>query len=168
MNRRLFLKNSLLFSVATSFSGFAIHAIGHDQLNNQQEWQKTDQEWKNILSDIEYKIMRKNGTESPYSSGLNDNIERGIYACAACGLHLFSSKHKYNSGTGWPSFYDVIDLQHIETKQDYKLLFPRTEYHCARCGSHQGHVFNDGPQPTGLRYCNNGIALVFISESSMV
>ncbi len=168
MNRRLFLQHSFLLTTIIGFSGFIMNAAAHDQDNNWQQWQKTNKEWKKILNEAEYEIMRKNGTERAYSSPLNDNTEKGIYACAACGLHLFKSEHKYNSGTGWPSFYDVIDHQHIGTKKDYKLILPRTEYHCARCGGHQGHVFNDGPKPTGLRYCNNGVALVFISESDGV
>lgn len=168
MNRRLFFKNSFFYSTAVGFSGFMIPAISQDQSEDKQQWQKTNQEWKKILSDAQYDVMRENGTEKPYSSELNDNNQKGVYACAACGLHLFSHQHKYNSGTGWPSFYDVIDPTHIATKKDSKLVFPRTEYHCARCGSHQGHLFNDGPKPTGLRYCNNGVSLVFIEDASMI
>lgn len=121
----------------------------------------SEQEWKERLTPEEFRILRKEGTEPAFSHPLNDEKRKGVYVCAGCGLELFKSDMKYDSGTGWPSFYDVID-GHVETKKDYKLILPRTEYHCARCGGHQGHVFSDGPQPTGLRYCNNGTALKFI------
>ena len=121
----------------------------------------SDDEWKARLSKEEYRVLRKEGTERAGSSPLNNEKREGTYACKGCDLPLFSSDTKYDSGTGWPSFYDVID-GHIGTKLDFVLLIPRTEYHCARCGGHQGHVFKDGPAPTGLRYCNNGVALKFI------
>ena len=121
----------------------------------------SETDWKARLTDQEFHVLRKEGTERPYTSPLNENIQIGTYACAGCGLPLFTSDKKYNSGTGWPSFFDAIEGA-IETKVDRKLFVPRTEYHCARCGGHQGHVFKDGPQPTGLRYCNNGVALDFI------
>ena len=106
-------------------------------------------------------MLRDEGTERPFTSPLNEEKREGQFACAGCGLALFASSTKFDSGTGWPSFYDAIEGR-IETKTDFKLIIPRTEYHCARCGGHQGHVFNDGPKPTGLRYCNNGVALTFI------
>ncbi len=120
----------------------------------------SDKEWKDKLTPMQYKVLRKEGTEKPFTSELNDEKRDGIFACAGCDLPLFSSDTKYDSGTGWPSFYQAIP-NHIGTSTDYKLILPRTEYHCARCGGHQGHVFKDGPQPTGLRYCNNGVALKF-------
>ena len=120
-------------------------------------------EWKAQLSEQAYYVLRKEGTERPFTSELNDEKRDGEFACAACGLVLFTSEQKFDSGTGWPSFWDHIDGR-IETKTDYKLILPRTEYHCARCGGHQGHVFKDGPQPTGLRYCNNGVALSFTAS----
>ncbi len=120
----------------------------------------SDAEWKKKLSQAQYKVLRKEGTERPFTSELNDEKRQGIYACAGCDLPLFSSETKFDSGTGWPSFFDAIP-DHIGTSTDFKLIFPRTEYHCIRCGGHQGHVFKDGPQPTGLRYCNNGVALNF-------
>jgi peptide-methionine (R)-S-oxide reductase len=109
-------------------------------------------------------VLRKEGTERPFTSPLNDEKRDGEFACAGCGLVLFRSDQKFDSGTGWPSFFDTVEGR-VETKRDFKLIVPRTEYHCARCGGHQGHVFNDGPQPTGLRYCNNGIALTFIPNA---
>lgn len=124
---------------------------------------KTDAMWKKLLTPAQYDVLREEGTESPFSSPLNQEKHKGLFVCVACELPLFPSKYKYDSGTGWPSFYDAIP-DHIATKTDYKLILPRTEYHCARCGGHHGHVFKDGPAPTGLRYCNNGVALKFIAE----
>lgn len=120
----------------------------------------TPDEWREKLSDKQYKILREEGTEYAGTSPLNGEKRDGTYHCAGCGLLLFQAEWKYNSGTGWPSFYDVV-TDHVGTKADNSLWSQRTEYHCARCGGHQGHVFEDGPQPTGLRYCNNGVALEF-------
>jgi peptide-methionine (R)-S-oxide reductase len=125
---------------------------------------KSDTEWKKLLSPEQYDVLREEGTERPFTSPLNDEHRTGMFSCAACGLELFPSKFKFDSGTGWPSFFDAIP-GHIETRTDYKLIAPRTEYHCARCGGHHGHVFEDGPKPTGLRYCNNGVALKFIPKA---
>jgi peptide-methionine (R)-S-oxide reductase len=124
---------------------------------------KSDAEWRRILTAEQYRVLRQAGTERPYSSPLEHEKRAGMYVCAGCGLALFPSRYKYDSGTGWPSFYDVLP-GHVETKADYHLIIPRTEYHCARCGGHQGHVFKDGPPPTGLRYCNNGLALRFVPD----
>lgn len=125
----------------------------------------TKAEWKEKLTPQQYDVLREEGTERPFSSPLNDEKREGTFVCAGCGLELFTSDTKYNSGTGWPSFYKAIE-GHVETKVDHKIIVPRTEYHCARCGGHQGHVFDDGPQPTGLRYCNNGVALKFVPKKS--
>ncbi len=120
----------------------------------------SEQEWRTRLSEAEYHILREAGTEPAGSSPLNAEKRKGEYRCAGCDLALFTSATKYDSGTGWPSFYAAIE-GHVATKVDYLLVFPRTEYHCARCGGHQGHIFEDGPEPTGLRWCNNGLALRF-------
>jgi peptide-methionine (R)-S-oxide reductase len=116
-----------------------------------------------MLTEEQYNVLRKEGTEPPFSSALLHEHRRGKYVCAGCGLDLFTSDTKFDSETGWPSFWDSIPL-HIETREDHSLPQPRTEYHCARCGGHQGHVFSDGPEPTGLRFCNNGVSLDFIPD----
>jgi len=122
---------------------------------------KSRSEWRELLGPEQFVVLFEEGTERPYSHPLNGEKRSGTFLCAACGLPLFSSDAKFESGTGWPSFTDAIE-GHVETKTDFKLILPRKEYHCGRCGGHQGHVFNDGPQPTGQRWCNNGLALQFV------
>jgi len=121
----------------------------------------SDAEWQKRLTPEQYRVLRHEGTERAGSSPLNGEKRKGTFACAGCDLPLFKSETKYESGTGWPSFYDFIPGS-LDTKRDFALILPRTEYHCARCDGHQGHVFDDGPKPTGKRYCNNGVALKFV------
>jgi len=164
MKRRDFLKytGSVVF-VAAGLSFFPLRCVFAD--TDIVKITKTDKEWQQMLTAEQFNVLREEGTERPFTSPLLNEHRKGVFACAGCGLDLFVTDKKFDSGTGWPSFFDAIP-GHIETKTDHKLLMARTEYHCARCGGHQGHVFNDGPQPTGLRYCNNGVALKFVPQES--
>jgi len=121
----------------------------------------TKAEWRRLLTPEQFDVLREEGTERAGSSPLLKEKRKGTYVCVACDHPLFDSSMKFDSGTGWPSFFTTLKGA-VETRRDFKLIWPRTEYHCARCGGHHGHVFNDGPKPTGLRYCNNGVALKFI------
>ena len=133
-----------------------------DTMDENIDWASlTKSEWKDRLTDMEFYVLREEGTERAGTSPLDKNYEDGTYVCAGCALPLFTSDQKFDSGTGWPSFFDHLPGA-VDTKRDFKLIVPRTEYHCSRCGGHQGHVFKDGPAPTGLRYCNNGVALDFV------
>lgn len=125
--------------------------------------EKTDAQWRAELDEAAYRVLRHEGTERAGTSPLNDEKRRGTYVCAGCGTPLFTSDMKFDSGTGWPSFFTTLPGA-FETKRDFRLVWPRTEYHCAACGGHHGHVFDDGPAPTGLRYCNNGVALRFVPD----
>ena len=125
------------------------------------------EEWRKRLEPIAYNVLREEGTERAGSSPLDREKREGVFTCAGCGLPLFSSAMKFDSGTGWPSFFTTIPGA-FETSRDFKLIFPRTEYHCIRCGGHHGHVFDDGPPPTRQRYCNNGVALKFIPKTGKV
>lgn len=123
----------------------------------------SEAEWRKRLTPAQFAVLRKEGTERAFSSPLNQEKKQGVFQCVACDLPLFASETKFESGTGWPSFYDYLPNT-LEFKTDFKLIYPRREYHCARCGGHQGHVFNDGPEPTGKRYCNNGVCLTFVAS----
>ena len=125
--------------------------------------QKPDDEWRTALTPEQYHVLREEGTERRFTSPLNKEYRDGCFICAGCANPLFRSNMKYDSKTGWPSFFNAIPGA-LETRIDSSLFMERTEYHCARCGGHQGHVFEDGPVPTGLRYCNNGVALKFMPD----
>lgn len=157
MNRRTFL-NCLIASSATGLS-----SCTQAEDAPVPTVKKTDAQWRELLSDEAFEVLFEEATERPHSSALNKEKRAGTYVCAACFLPLFDSDTKYESGTGWPSFWKTR-ADAIGTKKDYKLILPRIEYHCVRCGGHQGHVFDDGPEPTGLRYCNNGVALRFVPK----
>lgn len=147
--------------------GWAAPFVAHATSNTPSEtaaWRLTDAEWKKRLTPAQYEVLRKEGTEPSTSSPLNAEKRKGVFHCAGCDLPLFNSDMKYESGTGWPSFFTSLPGA-LQTKTDFKLIYPRTEYHCARCGGHQGHVFNDGPPPGGKRFCNNGVALTFRSAA---
>jgi len=161
MNRRHFLVTTL---GATVFTVLASRTFGLNPPAPEKKIKKivkTDEEWRSLLTPQQFKVLRHAATEPAFSSPLNDEKRDGMYVCAGCALPLFTSEMKFNSGTGWPSFFTTLPGA-VETSLDLKLIYPRREYHCARCGGHQGHVFKDGPQPTGERWCNNGLALKFI------
>jgi len=155
MHRRQWVKNILLATVGT---------LAATKLWALEKIERLDSEWLQLLTPEQYYILRDEGTEPAGSSPLDKEYRQGEYRCAGCDLLLFTSAMKYDSGTGWPSFFDKVE-GHLETKRDFKLIWPRTEYHCARCGGHQGHVFDDGPKPTGQRWCNNGLALRFVPDT---
>jgi peptide-methionine (R)-S-oxide reductase len=140
-------------------------APGADVAKTADALSLSDDEWRKRLTAEQYSVLRHEGTEYPFTSPLNSEKRAGVFVCAGCALPLFTSQMKFDSGTGWPSFFTLIP-DRLATKQDFKLVYPRTEYHCVRCGGHHGHVFDDGPPPTGLRYCNNGVALKFIPQKA--
>ncbi|MBL8713549.1 MAG: peptide-methionine (R)-S-oxide reductase MsrB [Alphaproteobacteria bacterium] len=157
MKRREFITATVMAVCALALKP----AFGdHEEI---KELVMSDDEWKKKLDPQQYNVLRCEGTERAGTSPLLEEHRAGVFKCAGCGLELFKSDTKFDSGTGWPSFFDAIP-GHIKTKTDNKLFMTRTEYHCAKCGGHQGHVFDDGPNPTGLRYCNNGVALTFEPE----
>lgn len=155
MNRRLSIRYLSSLLLAGSLLPVAARAAPPLALK------KSRSEWQKLLPASSYAVLFEEATEAPFSSPLDTEKRAGTYLCAACFLPLFSSAQKFDSGTGWPSFFDVLP-DAVGKRRDFKLILPRTEYHCARCGGHQGHIFKDGPQPTGLRYCNNGVALQFV------
>lgn len=166
-NRRQFL---VIAGAGLGLAPFAVWAAGCDSSETsamaQSSFpvQKTDAEWRAALTPAQYSVLRGHSTERPFSSPLDKEKRRGTFACAACGQPLFSAATKYDSGTGWPSFWKPLDNA-VGTTVDQSWLMVRTEVHCARCGSHLGHVFPDGPQPTGQRYCMNGVAMTFNPET---
>ncbi len=160
MTRRPFLNILTSLGLGSAASAVSSAATAATKPTRADRVELTDAEWKKRLSDSAYRVLRDEGTEPPHTSALNSEKRVGAFHCAGCDLPLFASTAKYESGTGWPSFFAPLP-EAVATKTDYKMILPRTEYHCARCGGHQGHVFNDGPRPTGQRYCNNGVALRF-------
>lgn len=156
MNRR-----HLLLSVGLAAVGLATQKAAAETF----EVVHSDEEWRKLLSPEAYSVLRREGTEYPYTSPLEQEHRKGSFACAGCGQALFASETKFDSGTGWPSFYQPIRPEVVGTRIDGALMMTRTEVHCARCGGHLGHVFEDGPPPTGLRYCMNGVAMTFTPET---
>lgn len=171
MNRRYFLLSSIASGAFVALSTSTLASILKDEGGAQgsslpfKKIMKTDEEWKRILTSEQYYVTRQKGTEAPYTSPLNKIHEKGTFECVCCELPLFSSAAKFDSHTGWPSFWQPIDKRNVREETDRSLSETRTEVLCARCDAHLGHVFDDGPPPTGLRYCMNGLALKFVRKS---
>ncbi len=155
LNRRQTMKLLSLLGLGSQAAAPLANAVAATD-----PWKLSEAEWKKRLTPAQFDVLREEGTERAGTSPFNAEKRKGTYHCAGCDLPLFSSDTKYESGTGWPSFHTPL-AGALGTKTDYKAIFPRTEYHCVRCDGHQGHVFNDGPKPSGKRYCNNGVALTF-------
>ncbi|MBK5565009.1 peptide-methionine (R)-S-oxide reductase MsrB [Ensifer sp. SSB1] len=159
ISRRVFLMAGTAFAAAVAIRGLAPFARA--SATQTFEIVKTDAEWRAILTDDQYRILRHEDTERPFTSALNHEKRKGVFRCAGCALPLYSSEAKYDSGTGWPSFWQSLPGA-VATRDDTSLLTTRTECHCRRCGGHLGHIFDDGPPPTGKRHCINGLALAFV------
>jgi peptide-methionine (R)-S-oxide reductase len=155
-------RRTLLVTIGTAIAGMAAWRFwpGGAVEAKTFEVTRSDADWRRQLTPAQYEVLRNHGTERPFTSPLDHEKRKGVFACGGCDLALFSSETKYDSRTGWPSFYAPLPNA-VGTQTDYKLLVPRTEVHCRRCGGHLGHVFKDGPPPTGLRYCMNGVAMTF-------
>lgn len=161
VTRRMFLGGALTLAAMPSAWALEINTNFIKKKAKEFPYTMSDAQWRDKLSPESYKILREAGTEPPNSSPLNKEKREGVFHCAGCGQALYSSKAKYESGTGWPSFYEPISKDAIGESTDFKIIVPRTEVHCSNCGGHLGHVFDDGPAPTGLRYCMNGAAMTF-------
>ena len=153
-------RREAIFQFSTLALGIAMSTSSHSA-PTYTPLTKSKADWKKLLAPAAYAVLFEESTERAGTSPLNDEKRKGTFICAACNLPLFTKEQKFESGTGWPSFFDAIPGA-LGQKRDFKLILPRTEYHCGRCGGHQGHLFNDGPNPTGWRYCNNGVALQFV------
>ncbi|KAA9007998.1 peptide-methionine (R)-S-oxide reductase MsrB [Histidinibacterium aquaticum] len=158
-HRRSFLAGGAAIAVA-AVGGYAALRGSTAESQESFEVSLSEEEWRERLTDQEFAVLRQEATEEPYSSPLLEESRTGIYTCGGCGQDVYSSETKFESGTGWPSFYAPLENA-VATKTDYKLVYPRTEVHCDRCGGHLGHIFDDGPEPTGKRHCLNGVALDF-------
>lgn len=170
MDRRDFLRGAVgLMAVPAVFAASLRRLTAQtgeatgDMASDTVPLEKSDEEWRRLLTPEQYDVLRQEGTERAFTSPLDDEKRAGTFICAGCFLPLFESSTKYDSGTGWPSFYQSIEGR-VGTSTDFRIGYPRTEYHCARCSGHQGHIFDDGPRPTGKRFCNNGVALSFVPE----